>query len=377
MVRTIKKKRRRSVDIHMVAERAKVSVATVSRTINRVPTVDAGYAERVWNAISELGYIPNTQARALVSGCSRLVGIIISDITNPFFPELIQSFEQEAVEADFEIMVGSTAYDSRRMEICIDRMLQRKVDGVAVMTFGIEAGLLDRLASQNIPLIFIDKAPQSKAVSAIKIGYKDGIREAVSHLAELGHKRIAFIAGPSGLQSAESRKQAFLAAIKSFGLKSSLYTGDHTLEGGIAGIRYFMKSGHIPTAVMCSNDMTAIGVLHAAAEANLQIPRDLSVIGFDDIHIARFTVPPLTTVRMSCQELAHVAFKTLRGYIEKGASPWKGDMNVRTKLTIRQSTSTPRDSKRILMVASPNSAFARSARKERGASSMPPSTKRP
>lgn len=295
----------------------------------------------------------------------------------PLFRELIQSFEHEAVDADFEIMIGSTAYDSRRMEICIDRMLQRKVDGVAVMTFGIEAGLLDRLASQNIPLIFIDKAPQSKTVSAIKIDYSAGIREAVSHLAELGHKRIAFITGPKGLQSAESRKLAFLAAIKSFGLKSSLYTGDHTLEGGIAGIRFFMKSGSLPTAVMCSNDMTAIGVLHAAAEANLQIPRDLSIIGFDDIHIAQFTVPPLTTIRMSCQELAHVAFKALQACIEKNSSPWHGDMNVRTKLTVRQSTSTPRDSRKILMATSPSLTVPRSVAGSPGASRRSVRVRRP
>ena len=104
-------------------------------------TVNPAYAKRVWEAVKRLGYVPNTQARALVSGRSRLIGVIISDITNPFFPELIQSFEEEAIEANYEIQIGSTAYDSRRMEVCIDRMLQRKVDGVAVMTFGIEEPL--------------------------------------------------------------------------------------------------------------------------------------------------------------------------------------------------------------------------------------------
>ena len=348
------------VDIHAVAERAKVSVATVSRTINRIPTVDVAYSDRVWAAVNELGYVPNTQARALVSGRSRLIGIIISDITNPFFPELIQSFEEEAIDANYEILIGSTAYDSSRMEVCIDRMLQRKVEGVAVMTFGIETPLLDRFVAHSIPMVCIDKAPRGKAITAIKVDYAKGIRDAVKHLVELGHSKIAFIAGPEGLHSAESRKTAFLDATKQFRIKlakSSLYLGDHKLEGGMAGMRHFLSQRDLPTAVVCSNDMTAIGVLHAAAEAKLRIPKDLSIIGFDDIHIARFTVPPLTTIRMSCQELAHSAFQALRSYLEQGPSRWtQQDLQVRTSLTIRGSTSAPRqasESKKTSRLASP------------------------
>lgn len=332
-------------DIHAVAKCANVSVATVSRTINRIPTVNAQYAERVWAAIEQLGYIPNTNARALVSGRSRLIGVIISDITNPFFPELIQSFEDEAIDSNYEILIGSTAYDTRRMEICIERLLQRKVEGVAVMTFGIEEPLLDRLAAHNVPLVLIDVAPKGRAMSAIRINYGAGIREAVLHLVSLGHHKIAFIAGPEGLPSAERRKEAFLKAIKSFDIeipKSFLYQGDHTLEGGISGMRALLRSNELPTAVICSNDMTAIGVLHAAAEAKLRIPEDISVIGFDDIHIARFTIPPLTTIRMSCQELAHAAFQALRAYLEASGEHWQERLDIRTKLKVRQSTSTPR-----------------------------------
>ena len=333
------------VDLHAVAKRAKVSVATASRTVNHVPTVNPAYAKRVWEAIKHLGYVPNTQARALVSGRSRLIGVIISDITNPFFPELIQSFEEEAIDANYEIQIGSTAYDSRRMEVCIDRMLQRKVDGVAVMTFGIEEPLLDRLSLQNIPLVFIDIAPKGRATSAIKVDYGTGIQEAVEHLVSLGHRKLAFISGPPDLHSAESRRAAFLKATNKQGLqipKSYIYSGDHTLEGGMAGMRFFLGRSSLPTAIICSNDMTAIGVMHAAAEAKLRIPEDISVIGFDDIHIARFTIPPLTTIRMSCQELAHAAFKALRGYLEKGVTFRPEELNIRTKLQVRNSTGVPR-----------------------------------
>jgi LacI family transcriptional regulator len=114
------------------------------------------------------------------------------------------------------------------------------------------------------------------------------------------------------------------------------------MDGGMAGMRFFLGCQSIPTAVMCSNDMTAIGVMHAAAEARLRIPEDISIIGFDDINIARFMIPPLTTIRMSCQEIAHSAFKVLRGYLEKGATFRPEELNLRTKLQVRNSTGVPR-----------------------------------
>ena len=361
-------RRNQRVDMRAVAKLADVSIATVSRTINRIPSVNPVYADRVWSAVKLLGYVPDEQARALVSGRSRLIGVIISDITNPFFPELIQRFEEEAIESNYEILIGSTAHDSRRMEICIDRVLQRKVEGVAVMTFGIEEPLLERLASQNIPLVFIDVAPKGRAISAITVDYGAGIREGVHHLVSLGHQRLAFIAGPKGLHSAECRKAAFLGAIKEFKIKipkSHLYHGDHTLEGGMAAMRSILRSSDpIPTAVMCSNDMTAIGVMHAAYEAKLRIPEDISVIGFDDIHIAPFMIPPLTTIRMSCQEIAHAAFKALRSHLEEGKSCRQGGLDVGTKLMVRRSTALPR---KTLYPASPHKRVSKAATAKRSA----------
>src|SRR5581483_1743849 len=162
-----KKGDRKRLDIRDVAKHARVSIATVSRTINRVPTVDKDLAKRVWKAIEELNYFPNTQARALVSGRSRLFGLLISEITNPFFPELIQGFEDFAIENNYEILIGSKNYDPERMEICIRRMIERNVEGVAVMTFGIEEPLLDELVSRNIPMVFVDAAPPNEKVCSI------------------------------------------------------------------------------------------------------------------------------------------------------------------------------------------------------------------
>jgi DNA-binding LacI/PurR family transcriptional regulator len=332
------------MDIRSVAERANVSIATVSRTINHVPTVNAKMAKRVWEAIEELNYFPNTQARALVSGRTRLFGLIVSEITNPFFPELIQGFEDIAVENGYEILVSSTNYDPRRMSLCIRRMLERKAEGVAVMTFGIEEPLLEQLAERNIPLVFVDVGPDRPGISLLKVDYHHGIRQGVQHLAALGHRNIAFITGPARLHSAQSRLAAFSKSLTECGIALNqewVVEGDHTLEGGIRAMEALLENKKLPTAVMCSNDMTAIGVLHKVYRAGLRVPDDLSIIGFDDIQMARVTIPPLTSIQMSRLELARAAVTALRAHIEDAGTPHR-EYKIDTRLVVRESTGYPR-----------------------------------
>jgi LacI family transcriptional regulator len=336
------------MDIRTIARAANVSIATVSRTINHVPTVNPKIAKRVWEVIDELDYFPNTQARALVSGRSKLFGLIVSEITNPFFPELIQGFEDIAVEHGYEILVSSTNHDPRRMSHCIRRMLERKVDGVAIMTFGIEEPLLDQLAKRNVPLVFIDIGPKRPGISLLKVDYHHGIRQGVQHLAALGHRNIAFISGPATLHSAQSRLTAFSTSLKECGIAPHpewIVEGNHTMEGGIAAMERLLAANakKMPTAVMCSNDMTAIGVLHKLYRAGLRVPDDLSVIGFDDIHITEVTIPPLTTVQMSRFELARAAVTALRAHVESPDDPApKRDYKIQTDLIVRESTGFPR-----------------------------------
>ncbi|HEY0760518.1 MAG TPA: LacI family DNA-binding transcriptional regulator [Acidisarcina sp.] len=330
------------MDIRNVASHAGVSIATVSRTINHVASVDPVLAARVWKAIEDLNYFPNSQARALVSGRSKLLGLIVSEITNPFFPELIQEFESIAVEHGYEILIGSTNYDPKRMESCVRRMLERKVDGVAIMTFGIEELLLKRFATGDIPTVFIDIGPEHRRSTTLIVDYRQGINEGVQHLAVLGHQKIAFISGPLKLRSAETRQAAFIDCLKAIGLTpcaSWLLEGDHTLDGGRDAMHRLLRLPGLPTAVMCSNDMTAIGVLHALFEAKLRVPEDLSLIGFDDVHIAEYTIPPLTTVRMSCHDLARSAVFALLDHLES-TSRVPAHL-IPTRLIVRQTTATP------------------------------------
>jgi LacI family transcriptional regulator len=330
------------MDIREIAKRAKVSTATVSRAVNHVPTVDPALARRVWKIVDELGYYPNTQARALVSGRSRIFGLIVSEIVNPFFPEIVQVFETIAVQHRYEILLTSTVHDPKRMETAVRRMIERRVDGVAVMTFGMEDLLLEDLKVRNVPLVFVDVGPSRPRVSNIRIDYLHGIRQAVQHLAALRHERIAFITGPLSLKSAATRKSSFVQAMKEIGLAVNpemIIEGDHTLEGGVRAMETVLKGKMRPTAIMCSNDMTAIGVMRKSYDEKISIPRDLSIVGFDDIRLAQYMLPPLTTVQMSQTELARLAFHALLADVQRETPTPRGtEYSLRTSLALREST---------------------------------------
>ena len=333
-----------TASIRDVAQLAGVSIATVSRAVNGISTVAPELAERVWGAVREVGYVPNTQARALVSGRSHILGLVVSEIMNPFFPELVQEFENLAIEQGYEVFIGSSNCDPARTEGLIRRMLQRSVDGVAVMTFDVDEELIQKLAERDFPLVFVDKAPDLPNIRVVKVNYGEGIREAVQHLAALGHRRIAFISGPLQMRTAVARRDAFLRSMVELGLtvpNEHLVEGAHTMEGGIMAMQQ-LALGEIPTAIVCSNDMTAIGVLHGLHRTSQVSPVDVSVVGFDDIHLAQFMLPPLTTVQMSCKQLAAAAVEALRAGIEPDHPlAQQKEWQIPTHLVVRQSTAFP------------------------------------
>ncbi|PYX85067.1 MAG: LacI family transcriptional regulator, partial [Acidobacteria bacterium] len=315
-------------------------------TLNNIPTVDPRLARRVWKVVNEVGYYPNKLASGLVSGKSRVFGLIVSEITNPFFPEIVQTFENLAVENNYEILLTSTVHDPKRMELSVRRMIERRVDGVAILTFGMEDSLIQHLRFRKVPLVFVDVGPDFPGVSNIRINYQSGIRQGVQHLAALGHRQIAFITGPLHLKSAQARRTAFEKSMEEIGLAPELIVeGDHTMEGGMRLLTQLVRSETRPTAVMCSNDMTAIGVMREAYDQGIKVPQDLSLIGFDDIRLAQFIIPPLSTIRMSQTELARIAFESLISETERQAA-LKGrvDHELDTSLVLRRSTARARTS---------------------------------
>jgi DNA-binding LacI/PurR family transcriptional regulator len=328
------------MNIKQVAKSAGVSTATVSRVVNGTARVNPRTEKNVRAAIERTGYYPNTHARTLGTGKSNIFGLIISDIENPFFPELVKHFERVAVEHGQEILIANTDYRPERMQTSVRRMLERKVDGVAIMTSEMEPKLIQTLSGRGIPIVFLDTGTIGSMISNISIDYRGGIDLAIDHLVALGHRHIAFVSGPADLASAHMRHDAFLDSLKRKKLKTTrelLRTGNHRIDGGHAAMVEMLKLGNRPTAVLASNDLTAIGVMGAIHAAGLRVPEDISVVGFDDIEISSYIQPPLTTIRVSRAEIATRAFASLYAASHKGVS--KGvAVTVATELMTRLST---------------------------------------
>jgi LacI family transcriptional regulator len=308
------------MNIREIAERARVSTSTVSRVVNHIPTVNRRLGKRVWKAVRELGYSPNRQARGLVSGKSRILGLVVSDTNGPFSPEIIQSFEAHAVQRGYEILVTSTWHDSKRIEQCARRMIERRIEAVAVLTFGLEEILAEILRAQGIPLVCVDVEPGVSKASAVRIDYGHGIRQAVQHLAALRHEHIGYVAGPLNSKISAAKGSAFEKCMLEIGIRASselILAGDDTVEGGMRTFAYLAQLRNRPTAIVCANDMTAVGVMRRAYELGFAVPQELSVIGLDDIPLAGFINPPLTTVRVPQAELARLAFHALISELDR------------------------------------------------------------
>ena len=275
-----------------------------------------------------------------MSGKSRLIGLLISDITNPFSPELVRSIEKLALHDGFEVIVTSTGYDPERMSQCVRRMLERKADGIAIITSKMEEGLVAQLEKRQIPIVFLDAGKIGRGISNIEVDYGMGIREAVEHLFHLGHERIGFIRGSLELRSALTRRAAFMKWLQHYGFVSEehiIQTGSRKIDGGEAATEELLLVLARPTAVLNSNDLTAIGALRAIHKAKLRVPEDISVVGFDDIDMSELTQPALITVRLSRTELAEKALDALvasiSGKLQKGC-----EYHVDTDRIVRGST---------------------------------------
>lgn len=335
------------MNIMAVARRARVSTATVSRVINGTAFVAPETAERVRAAIDALNFYPDINARTLGSGRSGMFGLIISDITNPYFPELVKAFEDIAVEHNQEVLIANTNYDPKRMETCVARMLQRKVDGVAIMTSELDEHLVKTFSRRQIPLVFMDTASTGPGVTVVRVNYEAGVQAAMNHLFALGHRDIGFISGPLTLGSARVREKAFREALQAHGVANNPHwsqEGDHRVEGGHNAMRRMLQAPTArPTAVLTSNDLTAIGAMGAIHEAGLRIPEDISIVGFDGIELSAYTQPALTTIAVSRGELAAQAFRSLLQHRDTtNRTPPASEHVIEPRLMVRGSTATLR-----------------------------------
>jgi LacI family transcriptional regulator len=329
------------MDISAVARHVGVSTATVSRVLNSSGKVREATAARVRAAIQELQYVPNTSARSLRSGRTNLYGLLVSDIRNPFFPDLIEQFESLATQHGIDVTFSNTGYSEERLIAGIGRLLERNVDGLAILTSEVSAAAIEKIRESNVPVVFLNQPTVIGDFCNITIDYVRGFGDAVEHLRMLGHRRIGFVAGPPTLSSAIRRRKAFLIAIKSRRLVSKeewIFEGDHKITGGQFAAERIFSMAEPPTAVVCSNDMTAIGLLQTATRLGRSVPGELSLIGFDDLFLSEIVQPALTTLHLSRQDIATRAFYALLARKDQSSVPQSSV--ILPRLVIRSSTGT-------------------------------------
>ena len=330
-----------------VAREAGVSTATVSHVINETKYVTDSTRQKVQGAIEKLNFYPNAHARSLASGRSNIIGLLVSDISNPFFPELIKSIEAEAFEYGYNVMLFNTNYDAQRAADYVRRLIELKVAGVALMTAELDPALIEELIRKEVRVVFNDIGIVTKFMSNIILDFSSGIEEAVRHLVSLGHERIAHIAGSSRIRSGNIRRDAFVAAMKHHFpnvQKPMVFEGDFRFESGRMAATKILGLKKIPTAVVAANDMMALGAIQEFKANGLTIPQDISMVGFDDIAFASLSEPALTTVCSPRLEIGRRAVEALMTTIKNPNQPGI-EIRIPTYLIVRKSTAPPKDSR--------------------------------
>ena len=332
--------------IQDVARVAGVSTATVSHVINDTKHVTAITRASVLSAIERCNYYPNAQARSLALGRTNIIGLLVSDFANPFFPDLVKSIEMAAFESGYNTILLNTNYDATRAADHVRRLIGLKVAGVALMTAELDPALIHELIRKNIAVVGQNFGNVSEHLSNVVIDYAQGIEEAVYHLASLGHRHIVHVAGPGKLNATNVRRDAFLDSVARHvpDAKTTVYEGDFKFLGGRrAGIE-ILAADELPTAILTANDMMAFGVMKELHLAGLSIPNDISLVGFDDIAFSELTEPPLTTICLSRVELGR---RTVESLIRSIRLPHERarEVHIPTHLIERGSTAPPRLSK--------------------------------
>jgi len=326
-----------------VAREAGVSTATVSHVINKTRFVSDEVRARVEQAIEECRYYPNAHARSLASGTSKILGLVISDISNPFFPELVKSIERTAFEYGYDVILSNTNYEAARASHYVRRFIERKVAGVALMTSEMDKSLIEELARREVAVVFLDSGETGLHMSNLRVGYDEGIKQAILHLIELGHRRIAFVSGPAHLHSANRRLEAFRQTMRDVlpNAPELIFQGDFKIEGGKRAALEILAAKDLPTAVVAANDLMAFGAISEFRAAGLSVPRDISIVGFDDIAFASLTEPALTTVNLPRRELGRMAVEALMATL---SSPTQHgiEVTIPTQLIVRGTTSPAR-----------------------------------
>jgi LacI family transcriptional regulator len=309
-----------------VARRAGVSVGSVSRVINEHPTVTPATRERVKLAIRELGYVPNAIAGSLRSRRSKTIGLIIPDVTNPFFSELALHVERSAAAAGYNLILGNSDNSVDQETYYLHALAVRRVDGIIL----VPANESSRSIEFAIPIVCVDR--EADRLPFVASDNRAGAKSAIEYLQRLGHHLIGCIAGPKALP-----------ILRAAGVDPAAYivSTEFSYDSGYAATRRLMDVAPRPTAIFASSDQQAIGGLRAAADLGLAVPGDLSIVGFDDIPLANLVMPRLTTVGQPVAEIGVLAMQLLLDLFSGAAAPRRRRHLLATSLQIRQSCAPP------------------------------------
>jgi LacI family transcriptional regulator len=298
-----------------VARLAGVSIATVSATVNGTAFVSPELRERVTAAIHQLGYAPDGVARSLKRGRTQLIGLIVADITNPFFTELTHVIEAAMQDAGYSVLLCDTDEDFEKERNYLRILQTHRVDGVILAPTGTsEAYQSLKALSERLPLVLVDRALPDLGLDAATVDSFAGAYEATSHLLDLGHRKVATITGPKHLTPARDRLNGFRAALESRGIEARpdfIRSGSFREEEAMAAARDLLSGSDRPSAVFVANNHMMIGVMRAIASLQLNCPREVSVVGIDDFPWANAFTPRLTVVRQPVEEIGRAAVRLL------------------------------------------------------------------
>ncbi|EMK6708517.1 substrate-binding domain-containing protein [Vibrio cholerae] len=298
-----------------IARLAGVSTSTVSHVINKSRFVSDEIAERVNNAAQQLNYAPSALARSLKMNRTKTIGMLVTTSTNPFFGEVVKGVERSCYHQSYNLILCNTEGDNQRMKASINTLLQKRVDGLLLMCSTLEGERLDVFDRYpDIPIVVMDWGPILFASDKIQDNSLQGGYMAAKHLIECGHKEIGCITGPLIRHQAQMRYEGYKRALAEAGIAINpdwIVESDFECEGGYQAFEKLYQRGKLPSALFVSNDMMAMGVIQAASQRGLRVPDDLSLIGYDDVHIAKFMTPALTTIHQPKYRLGKAAVDTL------------------------------------------------------------------
>ena len=296
-----------------VARRARVSTATVSRVLNNKGGVGSALRVRVMKIVEELKFKPNLDARGLAAG-SRSVGVIVSNFENPFFLDIYKVVEARAGIAGFEITMANTGYSPDRLTASVRLMIGRRVARLAAIVSEMVPGLIEELNGYRIPTVFYGAGTPGSNIVHIRVNYQRGMEKLIAYLHSLGHRRVGFVGHHTTLGPINERQRAVLDAVGRYSdLRVETAAGEDTLEGGRRAAGIVLAAYPAITAVICAHDLMALGTLRALRDRGLRVPQDISVTGFDNIKLAQFSDPPLTSVHISREDIGRIICDCLFG----------------------------------------------------------------